>query len=236
MFKPTRLAIALAGIFAVSSSAHAGFSATATFTTDYLFDGISQTDSGPALQGSLDYAFDNGIYVGTWASNVDFGSGDDANVEQDFYVGYSFPIGDKVTGDIGVAQYTYYGVPTKGYDYTEYHVGATFFDNTHATLWYADDDDVFGGKSMRFKLRQELPLSDDWTLGFEGTYTHNMDTPDYYGAKTGDSYIHFRVGIATSIQGFDLDLSYNDTNIRAEDDPQGTRDATVVFTVSRTFE
>ena len=47
-------------------------SATATFTTDYVFRGISQTSENPAVQGSFDATY--GIfYLGMWGSNLDFG-------------------------------------------------------------------------------------------------------------------------------------------------------------------
>ena len=58
--------------------------------SDYRFRGISQTDEGPALQGSLDWSHDSGVYLGTWASNVDFA---DADVEVDLYGGYAFDYG-----------------------------------------------------------------------------------------------------------------------------------------------
>ncbi|WP_292773230.1 TorF family putative porin, partial [Methylophaga sp. UBA5100] len=40
--------------------------------SDYIFRGISQTDNNPTIQGGIDYGHASGLYVGTWASNVDF--------------------------------------------------------------------------------------------------------------------------------------------------------------------
>ena len=48
-------------------------SATVTAVSDYLFNGVSQTQEDPALQASFDWADDSGIYAGVWGSNVDFG-------------------------------------------------------------------------------------------------------------------------------------------------------------------
>ena len=48
------------GLLLMSTAANAGLSATVTATSDYTFNGVSQTDNGPALQGSLDYGFDSG--------------------------------------------------------------------------------------------------------------------------------------------------------------------------------
>jgi len=67
---------------------------TATFTTDYIFRGISNTNQNPAVQASLDATY--GIfYAGIWGSNVDFGGSvppgpvgiDLATVEIDYYAG-----------------------------------------------------------------------------------------------------------------------------------------------------
>lgn len=58
----------------------------ATLTTDYILDGLSQTQGGPALQPYLEVEFPPGFYVGAWLSNVDFGDGTD-RVETDLYVG-----------------------------------------------------------------------------------------------------------------------------------------------------
>ena len=58
----------------------------ATITSDYMLDGVSQTDGGPAFQPYLEVEFPPGFYVGAWMSNVDFGDGTDS-VETDLYVG-----------------------------------------------------------------------------------------------------------------------------------------------------
>lgn len=46
-----------------------------TLISDYLFRGISQTNEGMALQGSLMLAHSDGWYVSSWASNIRFGDG-----------------------------------------------------------------------------------------------------------------------------------------------------------------
>src|SRR5690554_625819 len=42
-----------------------------TLATDYIWRGQSQTDGAGAIQGGLDIAHESGLYIGTWASNVD---------------------------------------------------------------------------------------------------------------------------------------------------------------------
>ena len=62
-----------------------GLSGNVAIYTDYSFRGISQTKRDMAIQGGIDYNHDSGLFVGTWASPVDFG---DAYLETDWYGGY----------------------------------------------------------------------------------------------------------------------------------------------------
>ena len=51
--------------------AHAGTVAgSATLVSDYVFRGVSQTNQDPAVQAGVEWAADNGFYVGTWGSNI----------------------------------------------------------------------------------------------------------------------------------------------------------------------
>jgi uncharacterized protein (TIGR02001 family) len=88
--KKTLLALAATlAATAVPTIAHAQFSGNVSLTSDYRYRGISQTRLKPALQGGLDYALPNGLYVGTWLSSIkwidDFGGG--ADIEWDIYGG-----------------------------------------------------------------------------------------------------------------------------------------------------
>lgn len=87
-------------------------------TTDYRYRGISQSGLKPALQGGLDYAHKNGVYVGAWASTIKWikDAGTIASVdtgasplEVDLYGGYKFEAAKDVTLDFGALQYWYPG-------------------------------------------------------------------------------------------------------------------------------
>lgn len=88
-------------------------------TTDYRYRGLSQSRLKPAVQGGLDLALKNGIYVGAWASTIswikDAGASTLANVdtgssplELDVYGGYKGTAGT-VSYDVGALQYFYPG-------------------------------------------------------------------------------------------------------------------------------
>ena len=87
----------------VSLPSFASVSANVSFTSDYIWRGMTQSD-GPAIQGGFDYASDGGFYAGIWGSNVNFNDG--AGSELDYYFGYGFDMGG-VGVDIGYIAYDY---------------------------------------------------------------------------------------------------------------------------------
>jgi len=124
----------ITGLALPAQAEELGLSASAAFTTDYVFRGTSQTNQNPAVQASIDAAY--GIfYAGAWGSNVDFGgsgTGQElATVEIDYYAGIA-PTWQGISFDIGGIYYTYPGAfdPGGNFDYFELKTGAsyTFFD------------------------------------------------------------------------------------------------------------
>jgi len=83
-----------------SSAVMAELTANVTLTSNYVTNGISQTDDKPALQGGFDYEHQSGFYVGSWASNVDLG------YEADVYVGYTKAT-DNLGFDVGYTSFNY---------------------------------------------------------------------------------------------------------------------------------
>lgn len=205
-------------------AARAELTTTLTLTSDYTFDGVSQTQEDPAIQGSLDYAHDSGFYAGVWGSNVDFGEGDPADAEIDLYAGYYTDIGDSGFGaEAGLYYYTYVGAPADGYDYGELLLAAYLPTGTQWQFWFADDNDVFDGFAWRTKLLHEISLPNDFGLSLVFTYVDQTDL-DF-------DYIHYRAGITRSFAGFDFEVAFENTDIKNDT----LADERVLFTVSRDF-
>lgn len=78
--------------------------------SDYRYRGISQSRLNPAVQGGIDFSHTSGLYVGTWASSIQWvkDAGGNANVELDLYGGYKGTAG-AVSYDVGVLSYQYPG-------------------------------------------------------------------------------------------------------------------------------
>jgi uncharacterized protein (TIGR02001 family) len=81
-------------LLASAGAARAQFSSTVTLVSDYEFRGVSLSQTNPALQASLDYGFANGLALGTWASNLDYGDVYDGSFELDLYASYSADMAD----------------------------------------------------------------------------------------------------------------------------------------------
>lgn len=87
--------------------------------SQYIFRGVSQTNTDPALQGGLDYSHASGFYAGTWLSNVswltDAAAYSSSSLEWDVYGGFSGSFANSDFGyDVGLLQYYYPGTVTPG--------------------------------------------------------------------------------------------------------------------------
>lgn len=74
-------------------------------TSNYVSDGVTQTEDGPALQGYLELEA-SGFYAGFWSSNVEF-EGVDDSVELDLYLGYRGETPGGLAYDLGYYRYYY---------------------------------------------------------------------------------------------------------------------------------
>lgn len=139
----------------------------AAVTSDYISAGISQTDGNPAVQGyvELDY---NIFYVGTWASNVDFGEPD---AEIDVYAGIR-PETDSAAFDLGYAHYFYANNTSPNY-------GAI----VGSVEYYATDSLTIGGNT---NFSPDYSQMGDYALWFEGTADYAL--PAGFGISGGLGY------------------------------------------------
>lgn len=118
-----------------------------TIATDYMYRGVSQTMSDPALQAEFAVEHDAGWYGWVWASNVDFvaaGAADDgADLEINIAVGYNHEISESLAVSIENVAYVFPGTrPGYDYDYTEWLLGLSFYERHCLTVGYSGR--VFG--------------------------------------------------------------------------------------------
>jgi uncharacterized protein (TIGR02001 family) len=206
----------------------AGWSATATLASDYLFNGVSQTGKDPALQGSIDWWNDAGLYAGSWASNVDFG--DDTNLELDLYVGYAKSLANEQTLDFGIAQYTYHGA---GYssdgNYAEAYVKWNF-SGTDLNFWYSWDYFGTGAGHYIVMLNHTFTINDNLSIVAGIDRSSSLDDEKFEWEAGDKDYIHWQLMSNFSYHGFDFGVGVHGTDL----DTYG--ETRLLATVSRTFE
>ena len=216
------------GLFAMAGVAQAEVSATVTATSDYDYRGYSQTATDPALQASLDYAHDSGWYIGTWASNIDFGPGVDADVEVDFYTGFSGEAGS-VGWDAGIVYYSY---PSESdLNFPEIY-GAISAGPFSAKLYYSNDFAALDESAFYLDTGLEFELPANFSIMAHVGYS----TGDAIDFIAGDDYLDYSVGVGYTAGNFNLALKYVDNNADIEiTSDEFNNEGRVIFTVSTTF-
>jgi uncharacterized protein (TIGR02001 family) len=209
------LAIALASA-AGSAIAQGDLSANIAATNDYVWRGVSQTDNDFAIQGGLDYT-NGGFYVGTWASNVDFGS--DADIEVDVYGGFRGALTESLSFDVGVIGYVYPGEDDLDFLEVKAGLGYTVDALSAGVTAYYDPDNkntyVEGTGTYAF------------TEKFKG-----LASVGNYSFDGGGDYTNWSLGATYSFDLFDLTGKYTDTDIDGAGD---IADENFVVMISKTF-
>ncbi|HSH70221.1 MAG TPA: TorF family putative porin [Deferrisomatales bacterium] len=219
------------------------FSGNVAITSDYVWRGVSQTDSNWAVQGGMDYAAPIGLYVGTWASNVAFGG----SIEMDFYGGFANELAMGLSYDVGANYYAY----PKSRDEVEFNffevyakVGYTLPIEAAPIslgLGYNYSPDFFGEDGAAHYINGNASISLPMDISLSGEVGYQTVEGDKStgngGGMDGDDgfdYVHYRIGLGYSVKGFDLDLSYHATDSDAQDFfGESISDGRVVFSVSR---
>lgn len=212
---------------ALPTLAHAGLSLTTTAASDYIADGISATDSHPALQLGLDYEHDSGFYAGVWTSNIDSDEADTPNLELDYSIGFKHKLTDAIEGDVGITHYSWYHVSQSDeWNYQEWYAGLTLLENTSLYYYYADDSKVWDGVQRRIIAEHTQPLPNDFALILTAERV-DLET------SVAEDYSVYRVGVTKNWFDVDFTLSYWDNTIHGNDEITKDR---FVLEASKTFD
>jgi uncharacterized protein (TIGR02001 family) len=192
-------------------------------TTDYVFRGVTQTDFDPALQGGLDYAFgDTGLYVGAWASNVDFADPEGPDIELDTYIGWSHDLSEDWNVDLSFVHYAYLG-ETEAYGSLNYNelIGKTTWNEVvTATVAYTDDYANSGVSSWYFNL------GGTWELGKAFAVNAGLGHT-VYEDEAYENYNDWNIGVSRQFGPVNAAINYYDVDI---DGPRVSD--SVVFTLA----
>jgi len=213
------------GKHVIPESAHT-VTANVGFVSNYLYRGISQTGTKPAIQGGMDYAHSNGLYAGVWGSNIswlsDLGVADNASLELDTYAGFKSGFAEDFSYDVGFLRYNYPGA---------YAAGATKADTNEIygalgwkwlTAKYSHSlGDTFGmpnaSGTSYIELNASYSITDAGvTLGAHfGKQTYKGTTADALAvAGTTATYTDYKLSASKDFSGYVLGLAYSSTNAK----------------------
>ena len=207
-----RLALACASLLALTmgtGAAHAQAAPEVAFNigvvSDYVFRGASQTNEDPAIQGGIDAAIGS-FYVGTWASNVDFG--DDTDAEVDLYGGYRTEAAGYAL-DLGVVGYFYVNEPGGAdYNYVEFKAAASRAvgpATLGAVVYYSPDFFGVDDKATYLEANAAYALADKWTVS--GAVGHQW-------LDVNADYTTWNLGVAYALTDhLAVDARYYDTDV-----------------------
>jgi uncharacterized protein (TIGR02001 family) len=199
--KLNKLALACGvAMLGLSSLAAADVSMNIGATSNYVWRGVTQTGDASAISGGVDWSHDSGVYLGAWASNVDF-----STHELDLYGGYAGEVGD-FGYDGGLIYYTYDSNDDLNFSELSLSGSWQFLSAGLNYTLSADDDthkhDLYYHAGVSFDLQQDYSIA-----GTVGKY--NFDDPAY------DDYTHYQVDLTKSAGDFgDVTFSLSDTNIK----------------------
>jgi uncharacterized protein (TIGR02001 family) len=208
--------VALSGALLMASGlAQAQFSSTVTVASDYDFRGVSLSAKDPALQASLDYAWENGFSLGAWASNIDSGEDIDDDLELDLYFNYEYSLSDDAALTAGLTYYLYpSGDDTE--DYPEAYVGFTYKDIAFKQ-WFTNDNFGLDETAYYSEVNYSLAINDNWSIPLHAGYAWG----DFWEDLDAE-LLDYSIGVAYSNWNFDFTLKLTGTDasgdVKIEDD------------------
>ena len=216
-----------------SSSSFAEMNARLVLTSDYIYRGLSQSSDAVTVQGSLEYQFESGVFVGVWLSQIDYGFDreedvlpgeympyvgsriednlDFANLEVDYFVGFERRLAKHFAFDVSLVHHDYRG--SRGdldFDWTELSVSAYLYDHWIVSLgvadrWLAEKQNT-GNVELSYLYPLPLGIIFDVTLGLQ--YAEDM---------IGSTLIYAESGVGRNFGKLSARLAYSALEEGAEE-------------------
>jgi uncharacterized protein (TIGR02001 family) len=204
--------------FADGEEAASPWSATLAVTSDYRFRGISQTDRGAAVQGSIDFASETGLFAGVWASNLDFNDPGDTSIEVDLYAGYSYAFSDTTSATLKAIYYAYPDQDNAlpDYDYWEFVAGLSHdFGKFALGAELAYSPDFFGevGDALALTGTLTVPLCDELWFFDGGVSASGHLGEQWFDEPLLIDYLYYDLGLSASAGIFTLDVRWVGTDL-----------------------
>ena len=199
------------------TSAHT-WSANMSILSEYVFRGITQSNEDPAIQVGIDYGHDSGLYVGFWASSVEFNATEtnETQLETNIYFGIGGSFGS-VDYDLGGLFYYY---PEENSDegageqdlFEVYGSLGTGFDMSlepSVTVGFAYSPDYYGEDGDSIYIYGDIGFSFPYGISPYVTLGY-LDVDGDQTTPGGYDYFHYVIGASYDIGQFTFDLSWSE--------------------------
>ncbi len=200
----TKIAVAFlaaASSIAVQAADAPAFTTTGnlSYTSDYVFRGITQTGGHTALQGGFDVAHTSGFTAGVWASNVNWTN---TTLEVDLYANYGFSLSKDFSASVGYIAYVYEGNSSLNTGEINASVSAYGFTAklSHAVTDYFG---IAGSGTQYYELNYayEVAAIKGLSLGLHYGITD--------GKNAADNDEDYAIGLSYPVAGFTGTVSYS---------------------------
>ena len=200
----TKIAVAFlaaASSIAVQAADAPAFTTTGnlSYTSDYVFRGITQTGGHTALQGGFDVAHTSGFTAGVWASNVNWTN---TTLEVDLYANYGFSLSKDFSASVGYIAYVYEG--NSSLNTGEINAAVSAYGLT-AKISHAVTDyfGIAGSGTQYYELNYayEVAAIKGLSLGLHYGITD--------GKNAADNDEDYAIGLSYPVAGFTGTVSYS---------------------------
>lgn len=178
-------------------------------TSDYIQQGLSQTQGTAALQGGLNAQVDDRWSLGAWASNVDRYESSSANLEIDLYAARAWKISPEWIASLTATHYFYPDdAPAVRYDYDELTASLGYRSTLFATVAWSPNyaDASYRGvaedrSSVAYELSANRSLRGSWSGNAGVGYRDLSELFD-------EQYWYGHVGLMLAARRLTLHLTY----------------------------
>lgn len=205
-------ASANSSLFANSMATHQASDQSVTLASDYLSDGVSQTDREPTAQWQRQdnwkvRDFASLVYSRLFVSNLKYAN--DTGLEFDIGLGTEVNL-QGMKWDFGLLNNFNFALDDVDRYFLEVYAGLYLTDNASIYFTYADDSETFdGGNNAKIHWDQSFQIDRALTWSYQIGYT------DMYRSRLSNSdYIWWKAAIQYDFGQSQLSLEYHDTDIQ----------------------
>ena len=205
----------------ISTASYADISSNVSVTSDYVFRGVGASGDSSAVQGGIDYS-NGGFGFGLWSSSLggtteslDNGTtvSTPTGSELDIFASYTYSFNDYYSLGFTALSYAYSKSPN--FDSLEYIISFTvpYMDFTIAHIpgdsFGEETTTTYFGVATSLEIDEESGLALNMSVG-STTYGETEVT------KTNNlAYTDYKIGLVRSIEHFDFELWFTDTDRKA---------------------